>query len=118
MRAAGAARPDRKRVDSVGRIFGVPHWPDCRCPLRVCGLQRCYVIRRSISPCAMDRMIAEHDTDNRSAHCHLLSVIGNDQEIAAIAASEVRLSQRMSRPLRQPLHFCRGSAGSEQQPQA
>jgi hypothetical protein len=54
----------------------------------------------------MDRMIAEHDTDNRSAHCHLLSVIGNDQEIAAIAASEVRLSQRMSRPLRQPLHFC------------
>src|SRR5438132_8842633 len=35
----------------------------------------------------MDRMIAEHDADNRSAHCHLLSVIGNDQEIAAIAAA-------------------------------
>jgi len=35
----------------------------------------------------MDRMIAEHDADNRSARCHLLSVIGNDQEIAAIAAA-------------------------------
>ena len=35
----------------------------------------------------MDRMIAEHDADNRSAQCHLLSVIGNDQEIAAIAAA-------------------------------
>ena len=35
----------------------------------------------------MDRMIAEHDSDNRSARCHLLSVIGNDQEIAAIAAA-------------------------------
>lgn len=35
----------------------------------------------------MDRMIAEHDEDNRSARCHLLSVIGNDQEIAAIAAA-------------------------------
>src|SRR5712691_11774065 len=33
----------------------------------------------------LDRMIAEHDADNRSARCHLLSVIGNDQEIAAIA---------------------------------
>ncbi|MCL5744647.1 MAG: hypothetical protein M1541_12090, partial [Acidobacteria bacterium] len=35
----------------------------------------------------MDRMIAEHDAENRSARCHLLSVIGNDQEIAAIAAA-------------------------------
>lgn len=35
----------------------------------------------------MDRMIAEHDADNRSARCHLLSVIGNDQEIGAIAAA-------------------------------
>ena len=35
----------------------------------------------------MDRMIAEHDTENRSARCHLLSVIGNDQEVAAIAAA-------------------------------
>jgi hypothetical protein len=35
----------------------------------------------------LDRMIAEHDADNRSARCHLLSVIGNDQEIAAIAAA-------------------------------
>jgi hypothetical protein len=35
----------------------------------------------------MDRMVAEHDQDNRSARCHLLSVIGNDQEIAAIAAA-------------------------------
>ena len=35
----------------------------------------------------MDRMIAEHDADRRSARCHLLSVIGNDQEIAAIAAA-------------------------------
>jgi hypothetical protein len=32
-------------------------------------------------------MIAEHDADNRSARCHLLSVIGNDQEVAAIAAA-------------------------------
>ena len=35
----------------------------------------------------MDRMVAEHDPENRSAKCHLLSVIGNDQEIAAIAAA-------------------------------
>jgi hypothetical protein len=35
----------------------------------------------------VDRMIAEHDADNRSARCHLLSVIGNDQEVAAIAAA-------------------------------
>ncbi len=35
----------------------------------------------------MDRMIAEHDADHRSARCHLLSVIGNDQEVAAIAAA-------------------------------
>jgi hypothetical protein len=35
----------------------------------------------------MDRMIAERDADNRSSKCHLLSVIGNDQEVAAIAAA-------------------------------
>ena len=35
----------------------------------------------------MDRMIAEHDADTRSARCHLLSVIGNDQEIGAIGAA-------------------------------
>ena len=35
----------------------------------------------------MDRLIAEHESDGRSARCHLLSVIGNDQEIAAIAAA-------------------------------
>jgi hypothetical protein len=35
----------------------------------------------------MDRLIAEHESDSRSARCHLLSVIGNDQEIAAIAAA-------------------------------
>ena len=35
----------------------------------------------------MDRLIAEHESGNRSARCHLLSVIGNDQEIAAIAAA-------------------------------
>lgn len=35
----------------------------------------------------MDRLIAEQDSDNRIARCHLLSVIGNDQEIAAISAA-------------------------------
>jgi hypothetical protein len=35
----------------------------------------------------MDRLIAEHESDSRSARCHLLSVIGNDQEVAAIAAA-------------------------------
>src|SRR4029077_18535666 len=35
----------------------------------------------------MDRMIAEHAADNRSTQCHVLSVIGNDQEIGAIAAA-------------------------------
>jgi hypothetical protein len=35
----------------------------------------------------MDRFIAEHGSDDHSARCHLLSVIGNDQEIAAIAAA-------------------------------
>jgi hypothetical protein len=35
----------------------------------------------------MDRLIAEHESDSESARCHLLSVIGNDQEIAAIAAA-------------------------------
>ena len=28
----------------------------------------------------MDRMIAEHAADNRSAQCHVLSVIGNDRK--------------------------------------
>jgi hypothetical protein len=36
---------------------------------------------------SMDRLIAEHEAEGRSAHCHLLSVIGNDHEIAAIAAA-------------------------------
>ena len=35
----------------------------------------------------MDRLIAEHEPDSRNARCHLFSVIGNDQEIAAIAAA-------------------------------
>ncbi len=35
----------------------------------------------------MDRLIAEHESDRKSARCHLFSVIGNDQEIAAIAAA-------------------------------
>ena len=35
----------------------------------------------------VDRAIAEHEPNNRSARCHLLSVFGNDQEIAAIAAA-------------------------------
>jgi len=35
----------------------------------------------------MDRLIAEHDSNGRSARCHLVSVIGNAQEIAAIAAA-------------------------------
>jgi len=35
----------------------------------------------------VDRSIAEHDSDKKSARCHLLSVFGNDQEIAAIAAA-------------------------------
>ena len=35
----------------------------------------------------MDRLIAEHEVDSRSARCHLLSVIGNDQEIGAIMAA-------------------------------
>jgi hypothetical protein len=35
----------------------------------------------------MDRLVAEHDAEKRGAKCHLLSVIGNDQEIAAIAAA-------------------------------
>ena len=35
----------------------------------------------------MDRLIAEHEPDNRSARCHLVSVVGNDQEIAAIASA-------------------------------
>ena len=35
----------------------------------------------------MDRLIAEHESASNSTRCHLLSVIGNDQEIAAIAAA-------------------------------
>jgi len=35
----------------------------------------------------MDRLIAEHEPECRIARCHLLSVIGNDQEIAAIGAA-------------------------------
>jgi hypothetical protein len=35
----------------------------------------------------MERLIAEHDAGSDSAQCHLVSVIGNDQEIAAIAAA-------------------------------
>ena len=35
----------------------------------------------------MDRLIAEHESDRQSGRCHLLSVIGNDQEIAAIASA-------------------------------
>ncbi len=35
----------------------------------------------------MERLIAEHHADGHSAQCHLVSVIGNDQEIAAIAAA-------------------------------
>ena len=35
----------------------------------------------------MDRLIAEHEAEGTSARCHLLSVVGNDQEIAAIAAA-------------------------------
>ena len=35
----------------------------------------------------VDRAIAEHEADTKSAKCHLLSVFGNDQEVAAIAAA-------------------------------
>jgi len=35
----------------------------------------------------VDRAIAVHQADKRSAHCHLLSIFGNDQEVAAIAAA-------------------------------
>ena len=35
----------------------------------------------------VDRAIAEHDGDKRSARCHLISIFGNDQEVAAIAAA-------------------------------
>ena len=35
----------------------------------------------------VDRAMAEHEADRRSACCHLLSIFGNDQEIAAIAAA-------------------------------
>lgn len=35
----------------------------------------------------MERLIAEHHAEGKAAQCHLVSVIGNDQEIAAIAAA-------------------------------
>ena len=35
----------------------------------------------------VDRAIAEREADTKSARCHLLSVFGNDQEVAAIAAA-------------------------------
>ena len=35
----------------------------------------------------VDRAIAEHEADKRSSRCHLLSIFGNDQEVAAIAAA-------------------------------
>ena len=35
----------------------------------------------------VDRAIAEHEPERRSARCHLLSIFGNDQEVAAIAAA-------------------------------
>ncbi len=35
----------------------------------------------------VDRAIAEHEADNRSARCHLVSILGNDQEVGAIAAA-------------------------------
>lgn len=35
----------------------------------------------------MDRLIAEHESDTKSARCHLLSLVGNDQEVGAIAAA-------------------------------
>jgi hypothetical protein len=35
----------------------------------------------------VDRAIAEHDGDKVSARCHLISIFGNDQEVAAIAAA-------------------------------
>ena len=35
----------------------------------------------------VDRAIVEYEPDNRAARCHLLSIFGNDQEIAAMAAA-------------------------------
>src|SRR3974377_1736695 len=35
----------------------------------------------------VDRAIAQHEPERRSARCHLLSIFGNDQEVAAIAAA-------------------------------
>ena len=35
----------------------------------------------------MDRLIAEYNAEYQSARCHLMSVVGNDQEIAAITAA-------------------------------
>ncbi|MBY0502696.1 MAG: hypothetical protein K2X03_02220 [Bryobacteraceae bacterium] len=35
----------------------------------------------------LDRLVAERAAEGGSAQCHLLSVIGNDQEVAAIAAA-------------------------------
>ena len=57
--------------------------------LRIGNLQFTKVLRDTTIDVSvrMDRFIAEHDSDGRSARCHLLSVIGNDQEIGAIAAA-------------------------------
>ena len=57
--------------------------------LRIGNLQFTKVLRDTTIDVSvrMDRFIAEHESDGRSARCHLLSVIGNDQEIGAIAAA-------------------------------
>lgn len=57
--------------------------------LRMGSLQFTKVLRNTTIDVSvrMDRLIAEHDSDGRSARCHLVSVLGNDQEIAAIAAA-------------------------------
>lgn len=57
--------------------------------LRIGNLQFTKVLRDTTIDVSvrMDRCIAEHESDGRSARCHLLSVIGNDQEIGAIAAA-------------------------------
>jgi len=57
--------------------------------LRIGNLQFTKVLRDTTIDVSvrMDRFIGEHDSDGRSARCHLLSVIGNDQEIGAIAAA-------------------------------
>jgi hypothetical protein len=57
--------------------------------LRVGTLQFTKVLRDTTIDVSvrMDRLIAEHEAEGRGARCHLLSVVGNDQEIAAIAAA-------------------------------